>query len=118
MQNSLLVNSSVRLLRRLHWVTSINLLHDPLCPAHRIGNSAHRGGNSRSTVVLSQFSGCEDAGGDQQHALATLIHFRSLARSLYIRQWCDETEIGRMWLGSCIVGMREPKLKARRQCTR
>ena len=118
MQNSLLVNSSVRLLRRLHWVTSINLLHDPLCPAHAIRYGSYGSGNPRSAVVLRQLPSREDTGGDQEHALATLIHFRSLARSLYIRQWCDETEIGRMWLGSCIVGMREPKLKARRQCTR
>jgi hypothetical protein len=74
MQNSLLVNSSVRLLRRLHWVTSINLLHDPLCPAHRVGNGANRGRDTRSAVILRQFACREDAGGDQQHALATFVH--------------------------------------------
>jgi hypothetical protein len=63
----------------------INFLHDSFCPSDRIGDGAHRGRNPRSAVVLRELSCREDAGGDQQHALATLVHFRSLAVSLCVR---------------------------------
>jgi hypothetical protein len=63
----------------------VNLFHDLLSPADRIGDCANCGGHSRCTVVLRQFSCRENAGGDQQHALATFVHFRSLAVSLCVR---------------------------------
>ena len=66
-------------------MTPINLIHYPFCPPDRIGDGAHRGRNPCSTVVLSKLSRREDASGDQQHALATLVHLRSLAVSLYVR---------------------------------
>ena len=33
------------LLRGLHWVTSVDFFHDPLCPSDRIGIGAHHGRN-------------------------------------------------------------------------
>jgi hypothetical protein len=66
-------------------VPPINLLHDPLCPADSIRYGSYGSRNPRSAVVLRQFSSRENAGGDQQHALATLVHFRSLAVSLCVR---------------------------------
>ena len=69
----------------LRRVPSINLLHDPLCPSNSVSNGANRGGNPRPTVVLSKLPSREDGGGDQQHALAPFIHFRSLALSLCLR---------------------------------
>jgi len=63
----------------------INFLHDPFCPPDGIGNGAHRGGHACSAIVLGEFPSREDAGGDQQHALATFVHARSLALSPYIR---------------------------------
>jgi hypothetical protein len=45
-----------RLVRGFCRVTPINLLHDPLSPADRIGNGAHRGWNPCPTVVLSPAS--------------------------------------------------------------
>ena len=66
-------------------MTPINLLHYPFCPPDTVGNGAHRGRNPRSTVVLRQLAGREDAGGDQQHALATLVHQSSLAFSPFVR---------------------------------
>jgi len=52
----------------------INFFHYPFCPPDGIGNGAHRGRNPRPAVILRQLACREDAGGDQQHALATLIH--------------------------------------------
>ena len=66
-------------------MTPINLIHDLLSPADRIGDGAHRGRNPCSAVVLRELSCREDAGGDQQHALATLVHLGSLALSPCIR---------------------------------
>ena len=56
----LLVKLSVRLLDRLHRVTPINLFHDLLSPADRIGNGANRGRNSCSAVVLRQSACCQN----------------------------------------------------------
>jgi len=59
-------------------MTPINLLHNPLCPADSICNGSYGCRNPRSAVVLRQFSCRKNACGDQQHALATLVHFRNL----------------------------------------
>jgi hypothetical protein len=66
--------SALLLLLSLRRVPSINLLHDPLSPADRIGNGAHRRRNPRSAVVLGEPSRCQDAGCYQENALATLVH--------------------------------------------
>jgi hypothetical protein len=66
-------------------VTPINLLHYPFRPPDRIGNGAYRGRNLCSAVILRQLPCREDAGGDQQHALAAFLHFGSVALSPCIR---------------------------------
>ena len=63
--SSIYYRLSTRLLCRLRRVTPINFIHDLLCPADRIGNGA--------AFVLRQLACREDAGGDQQHALASSI---------------------------------------------
>lgn len=72
-------------LLRLHWVSSVNLLHYPLCPADCVGDGCHGRRHSRSAVVLRQLPCRKDRGGDQQNALATFVHLGSLALSLCIR---------------------------------
>ena len=72
-------------LRRLRRMPPINLLHDPLSPSDGIGDGAHRRRNSRSAVVLCQFTSRQNRGGDQQHALPALIHLGSLALSSFVR---------------------------------
>jgi len=76
-------------------MTPINLLHDPLSPTHGIRYGSYSGRNPRSAVVLRQLSCCENAGGDQQHALATLVHFGSLALSPYVRYSFEPRRCGR-----------------------
>jgi hypothetical protein len=66
-------------------MTFVNRLHNLLCPPYSIGYGSYGSRNPRSTVVLRQFSSRQNRGGDQQHALATLVHFRSLALSPYVR---------------------------------
>jgi hypothetical protein len=66
-------------------VTPINLLHDPLCPADSICDGSNGCRNPRSAVVLCQLSGRQNRGSDQRHALATLVHLRSLAVSPFVR---------------------------------
>jgi len=74
-----------RLLRGFCRVTPINLLHDPLSPADRIGNGAHRGWNPCPTVVLSQLPRSKNAGCNQQDPLSAFVHSGSLALSPCIR---------------------------------
>jgi hypothetical protein len=64
------------LLFRLCRMSPINLFHYPLCPPDTVRDGAHRRRNPRSAVVLRQLACREDAGGDQEHALATFIHPR------------------------------------------
>ena len=80
---------------RSYRMAVINLFHDPLCPPHGVGNGAYCGRNPCSAVVLRELPCREDAGGDQQHALATLVHVRSLAVSLYIRYQVQSSKCGR-----------------------
>ena len=54
--------------------TPINLVHDPFCPSDRIGYGADRSRNLRLTSIRSKFPRCENAGRNQEHALASLIH--------------------------------------------
>jgi hypothetical protein len=63
----------------------INLSQDFLSPPYRIGDGAHGCRNLLCAFVLCQFAGRQNRGGDQQHALATLIHPGSLALSPYVR---------------------------------
>ena len=53
----------------------INLLHNLLCPADRVGDGAHRRRNPLPAVILRQLPCGKDAGGDQEHALATFVHW-------------------------------------------
>ena len=78
---------------RLHRVTLVDLLHYPFRPPNRVGDGTHRRRNSRPTVVLRQLAGREDAGGDQQHALATFVHRISVAYSLFVR-YTSYTRVG------------------------
>jgi len=80
---------------RSYRMTPINLLHDPLCPADSIRYGSYGCRNPRPAVVLCQLSGREDRGGDQKHALATFVHARSLALSLYIRHQVQSSKCGR-----------------------
>jgi hypothetical protein len=66
-------------------MTSVDLFHDPLCPAHAVCYGSYGSRNPCSAVVLRQLPCRKDRSGDQQHALATLVHFRSLALSPYVR---------------------------------
>lgn len=67
-------------------MTSINFVHDPLCPPYRVRNRSHGSRNPCSAVVLRKFACCEYARGDEQYTLATLIHASyRLAYSLFIR---------------------------------
>jgi len=66
-------------------VPLVDLLHYPLSPSDGIGDGSYGSRNPRSAVVLRQFASRKDTGGDQQHALPTLIHLRSLAFSPYVR---------------------------------
>ena len=97
--------SAYLLLRGPHGVPSINLLHDPLCPAHAIRYGSYGSGNPRSAVVLRQFTSRQNRGGDQQHALATFVHARSLAFSPYIRHnaagaWMDAPQNANRCIGA------------------
>jgi hypothetical protein len=73
------------LLRWLCGVSSVDLIHYLFCPPDSIGNGADRGWNPRSTFIQRQLSSREDAGGDQEHALATFVHSGSLAVSPCVR---------------------------------
>jgi hypothetical protein len=55
-------------------MTLVDLLHYPLSPSDGIGDGSYGSRNPRSAVVLRQFASRKDTGGDQQHALPTLIH--------------------------------------------
>ena len=57
-----------------HRMPPINLFHYPLCPPDRIRYGSYGCRNPRPAIVLCQLSSGEDAGGDQEHALATFIH--------------------------------------------
>src|SRR6266849_9886139 len=59
--------------------TSVNLIHDPLSPANRVRYGADRCRNSRSTIVMSELAGRKNACRNQQNALASLIHARTLS---------------------------------------
>lgn len=63
----------------------INREHNPLRPSDCILNRHDRGRNAGVAIVLRQLSRRKDAGGDQQHALAALLHLRMVAYSLFIR---------------------------------
>src|SRR5690242_18962764 len=62
------------ILWRRHRVPPINFLHVPFCPADRIGDGSYSSRDACPAIVLREPTRCEDAGGDQQHALATLVH--------------------------------------------
>jgi len=47
-----------------------------------------------SAVKVCQLACREDAGGDQQHALATFVHPGSLALSPYIRHFIGKLALG------------------------
>jgi len=72
--SSKVISTCPRLLRWLLRMTSVDLFHDPLCPAHAVCYGSYRSRDACSAVVLRELSCREDAGGDQQHALATLVH--------------------------------------------
>jgi hypothetical protein len=74
-----------RISLRSYRMPPINLLHDPLCPADSIRYGSYGSWHPRSAVVLCQFTGRQNRGGDQQYALPALIHSGSLAVSLCIR---------------------------------
>jgi len=98
------------LLRRLHRVPLVNFLHDAFRPPHRVGDGAHRGGNPRSAVVLRQFAGRQNRGGDQQHALSTFVHQSSLALSLFVRYKLSRVDVGapRARCATCEPDARRP----------
>jgi len=73
------------LLRWLLRMTSVDLFHDPLSPADAVRYGSYGSRNLRSAVVLRQFTGRQNRGGDEQHALSTLTHLGSLTLSSYIR---------------------------------
>jgi hypothetical protein len=66
-------------------MTAINFFHNPFCPADSICYGSYGCRNPRSAVVLRQLACCEDAGGDQKHALATFVHTISVAFSSFVR---------------------------------
>jgi len=60
------ISRTIRLLRRrVRRMTPINLVHDLLSPADRVGDGARRGGHALSRLVLRELPRREDAGGDQ-----------------------------------------------------
>jgi len=54
--------------------TSINFSHDLFSPPDRIGDGTDGGRHPSPAIVLRQSPGSEDAGGDQQNSLSSLVH--------------------------------------------
>ena len=63
----------------------INLRHDPFSQGNRVRNRgfARRCG---PPIALSKVSRCKDARCDQQHALASFVHYERIPSSLIVRQ--------------------------------
>lgn len=72
-------------MRRLHRVTLVDLLHDPLSPPDRIGNGTDRRGNPRPAVVLRKLASREDRGSDEKNSFSSFVHQESLAPSSFVR---------------------------------
>lgn len=106
------------LLRRLHRMPLVDLLHNPLCPPYCIGNGCDGSRNPRSTVVLRQLSGRENRRHDSDYALATFVHLGSLALSLCVRHRSESRRCGRSKARSATStsGSRMPLLRGHKAC--
>jgi hypothetical protein len=67
-------------------VPLINLLHDPLSPAHAIRYGSYSSRNPRPAVVLRQLSSGKNRCHDSEHALSRFVHQESVQCSPLFRQ--------------------------------